>query len=68
LPQNIPGLNCGKPMQMLYMRLIKNPQNYSALVFSDMFGDVVSDLCPPQLIGGLGFASSTNIGDGYAPL
>lgn len=47
------------------MWLVKNPQNYSVLVSSNMFGDIVSDLCA-QLIGGLGFASSANIGDNYA--
>lgn len=30
-----------------------------------MFGDILSDLCA-QLIGGLGFACSGNIGDKYA--
>jgi 3-isopropylmalate dehydrogenase len=30
-----------------------------------MFGDILSDLCA-QLVGGLGFASSGNIGDEYA--
>jgi 3-isopropylmalate dehydrogenase len=30
-----------------------------------MFGDIISDLCA-QLVGGLGFASSGNIGDDYA--
>jgi len=29
-----------------------------------MFGDIISDLCA-QLVGGLGFASSGNIGDDY---
>ncbi|MBA7480565.1 Homoisocitrate dehydrogenase [subsurface metagenome] len=47
------------------MWLVKNPQNYSVLVSSNMFGDIVSDLCA-QLIGGLGFASSANIGNDYA--
>lgn len=47
------------------MWLIKNPQDYSVLVTSNMFGDIVSDLCA-QLVGGLGFASSGNIGDKYA--
>ena len=47
------------------MWLIKNPQNYSVLVTSNMFGDIVSDLCA-QLVGGLGFAASGNIGDNYA--
>ena len=47
------------------MWLIKNPQDYGVLVATNMFGDIISDLCA-QLIGGLGFASSGNIGDDYA--
>ena len=47
------------------MWLIKNPLDYSVLVTSNMFGDIVSDLCA-QLVGGLGFAASGNIGDNYA--
>jgi 3-isopropylmalate dehydrogenase len=47
------------------MWLIKNPQDYGVLVTSNLFGDIISDLCA-QLIGGLGFSSSGNIGDTYA--
>jgi len=47
------------------MWLLKNPQNYDVLVTSNMFGDIISDLAG-QLVGGLGFASSANIGDHYA--
>jgi 3-isopropylmalate dehydrogenase len=47
------------------MWLIKNPQDYGVLVASNMFGDIISDLCA-QLVGGLGFAPSGNIGDNYA--
>lgn len=47
------------------MWLIKNPNDYGVLVTSNMFGDIVSDLCA-QLVGGLGFACSGNIGDKYA--
>ncbi len=47
------------------MWLVKNPQDYSVLVASNMFGDIISDLAA-QLIGGLGFAYSGNIGDEYA--
>ena len=47
------------------MWLIKNPNDYAVLVTSNMFGDIISDLCA-QLVGGLGFASSGNIGDTYA--
>jgi len=47
------------------MWLIKNPEIYGVLVASNMFGDIVSDLCA-QLVGGLGFACSGNIGDKVA--
>lgn len=47
------------------MWLVKNPQDYDVLVSSNMFGDIISDLAA-QLVGGLGFASSGNIGDSYA--
>ncbi len=46
------------------MWLIKNPENYGVLVAENMFGDIISDLCA-QLVGGLGFACSGNIGDSY---
>jgi len=47
------------------MWLVKNPHDYDCLVTTNMFGDIVSDLCG-QLVGGLGFAASGNIGDDYA--
>ena len=47
------------------MWLLKNPHDYGVLVTSNMFGDIISDLAG-QLVGGLGFASSANIGDTYA--
>ena len=47
------------------MWLVKNPMDYGVLVAENMFGDIISDLCA-QLVGGLGFACSGNIGDTYA--
>ncbi|MDD5088407.1 MAG: isocitrate/isopropylmalate dehydrogenase family protein [bacterium] len=47
------------------MWLVKNPHDYEVIVAENMFGDILSDLCA-QLVGGLGFASSGNIGDDYA--
>ncbi|KYK38537.1 MAG: isocitrate/isopropylmalate dehydrogenase family protein [Theionarchaea archaeon] len=47
------------------MWLIKNPQDYSVLATSNMFGDIISDLCA-QLVGGLGFASAANMSDTFA--
>ena len=43
------------------MWLIKNPQDYSVVVASNVFGDILSDEAS-QLTGGLGFAPSGNIG------
>ncbi len=47
------------------MWLVKNPEKYDVLVTSNLFGDIISDLAS-QLVGGLGFAASGNIGDNYA--
>ena len=47
------------------MWLLKNPQDYGVIVSTNMFGDILSDLCA-QLVGGLGFSPSGNIGDTYA--
>ncbi len=45
--------------------LVKQPQQYGVLVTSNLFGDVISDLTA-QLVGGLGFAPSGNLGDSFA--
>ena len=47
------------------MWLVKNPYNYDVIVTTNLFGDILSDLCA-QLVGGLGFGYSGNIGDSYA--
>jgi len=47
------------------MWMVKNPQDYGVMVSSNMFGDIISDLAA-QLVGGLGFAASGNIGDNFA--
>jgi isocitrate/isopropylmalate dehydrogenase len=46
----------------LAMWLLKNPFNYDVLVAPNLYGDIISDLCA-QLVGGLGFACSGNIGE-----
>lgn len=61
-----PGIDLWETnVDAMTMWLVKNPEDYSVLVSSNMFGDIISDLCA-QLVGGLGFASSANIGDDYA--
>ena len=61
-----PGIDLWETnVDAMAMWLVKNPQNYGVLVSSNMFGDIISDLAA-QLVGGLGFASSGNIGDTFA--
>jgi isocitrate/isopropylmalate dehydrogenase len=47
------------------MWLLKNPLNYQVIVTTNLFGDIISDLCA-QMVGGLGFGCSGNIGASYA--
>lgn len=47
------------------MWLTKNPEDYGVLVSGNMFGDIVSDGFA-GLIGGLGFACSSNVGEKVA--
>lgn len=47
------------------MWLLKNPRNYDVMVATNMFGDIISDLAA-QMVGGLGFGCSGNIGDKLA--
>ncbi len=47
------------------MWLLKNPYSYDVLIAPNLYGDVISDLAA-QLVGGLGFACSGNIGSKLA--
>ncbi len=47
------------------MWLLKNPEKYGVLVATNLFGDIISDLCA-QMVGGLGFGCSGNIGEKLA--
>jgi 3-isopropylmalate dehydrogenase len=49
----------------IMMWLLKNPNNYDVLVAPNLYGDIVSDLCA-QMVGGLGFGCSGNIGERLA--
>src|SRR3989338_5046463 len=43
------------------MQLVQKPELYDVLVLTNLYGDIVSDLCA-GLIGGLGIAPGANIG------
>jgi len=47
------------------MWLLKNPFSYDVLVAPNLYGDIISDLCA-QMVGGLGFGCSGNIGEKLA--
>jgi len=47
------------------MWLLKNPKSYGVLVATNLFGDIISDLSA-QMVGGLGFGCSGNIGEKLA--
>jgi len=49
----------------LTMWLLKNPFNYDVLLAPNLYGDIISDLCA-QMVGGLGFGCSANIGEKLA--
>ena len=43
------------------MQLVMNPERFDVLVTTNLFGDILSDLCS-GLIGGLGLAPGANLG------
>jgi 3-isopropylmalate dehydrogenase len=66
IAKEYPGIDMWETnVDAMCMWLVKNPEDYSVLVATNMFGDIVSDLCA-QLVGGLGFASSANLGEKHA--
>jgi isocitrate dehydrogenase len=46
----------------LAMKLVARPTDFEVVVLPNLMGDIMSDLCA-GLVGGLGFAPSSNIGD-----
>jgi 3-isopropylmalate dehydrogenase len=47
------------------MNLIRQPEEFDVIVTTNLFGDILSDEAA-QVAGGLGMASSANIGDDFA--
>jgi isocitrate dehydrogenase (NAD+) len=45
----------------LCMHLVTNPERYDIIVLSNLYGDIVSELCA-GLVGGIGVVPSANIG------
>ncbi len=66
IAKEYPGINMDDAnIDAMTMWLLKNPFNYDVLVAPNLYGDIISDLCA-QMVGGLGFGCSGNIGDKLA--
>jgi len=64
--KNYPGIQMDDAnIDAATMWLLKNPHNYDVLVAPNLYGDIISDLCA-QMVGGLGFGCSGNIGEKLA--
>ena len=61
-----PGIEMDEAnVDAICMWLLKNPRSYQVLVAPNLYGDVISDLAA-QMVGGLGFGCSGNIGEKLA--
>ena len=61
-----PGIQMDEAnVDAICMWLLKNPKSYEVLVAPNLYGDIISDLAA-QMVGGLGFACSANIGEKLA--
>jgi isocitrate dehydrogenase (NAD+) len=47
------------------MKLVMQPEKFDVIVTTNLFGDIISDLCA-GLVGGLGLAPGANIGQDAA--
>lgn len=46
----------------LSMQLVLNPERFDILLLTNMYGDIISDLCA-GLVGGLGLVAGANVGE-----
>lgn len=57
-----PDIECNdKIVDNMAMQLVLNPHQFDTIVTTNLFGDILSDLCS-GLVGGLGLAPGANIG------
>ncbi len=60
--QEFPDIQCNdKIIDNMAMQLVLNPHQFDVIVTTNLFGDILSDLCS-GLVGGLGLAPGANIG------
>ncbi len=64
--KNYPGIEYQEIIvDNLAMQLVMRPHQFDVLLLSNLYGDIVSDLCA-GLVGGLGVVPGANLGDRYA--
>jgi len=54
-----------KIVDNLCLQLVMDPTQFDVLLLSNLYGDIVSDLCA-GLVGGLGLVPAANIGESYS--
>ena len=60
--QEYPDIECNEMIvDNCCMQLVMNPEQFDVIVTTNLFGDIISDLCA-GLVGGLGLAPGANIG------
>jgi isocitrate dehydrogenase (NAD+) len=60
--QEYPEIECNdRIIDNMAMQLVMNPHQFDIIVTTNLFGDILSDLCS-GLVGGLGLAPGANIG------
>jgi isocitrate dehydrogenase (NAD+) len=58
-----PGIACNELIvDNCCMQLVMRPEQFDVIVTTNLFGDIISDLCA-GLVGGLGLAPGANIGE-----
>jgi len=63
IAQDYPGITADEMLvDSMAMRLIKDPEKFSVIVTTNLFGDILSDEAA-MLVGGLGLAAAGNIGE-----
>lgn len=61
--QRYPDIQCNEMIvDNTCMQLVMRPEQFDMIVTTNLFGDIVSDLCA-GLVGGLGLAPGANIGE-----
>ena len=64
--QQYPDIECNEMIvDNTCMQLVMRPEQFDIIVTTNLFGDIISDLCA-GLVGGLGLAPGANIGEDAA--